>query len=68
MIQNAKLCWLKRARKRLRCQSGGLAQPDREQATRFMESQDPELDCRCSDLVRNLQVFLLEGMYSHGIQ
>jgi hypothetical protein len=67
-VQNAKLTWLKRVNHRQRRRDGGLARPGWVEAIRFMASQDPALDRRFSDLFRNLQVFLLDGMHSHGLQ
>jgi CRISPR associated protein Cas1 len=67
-VQNAKLAWLKRARNRRRRREGGLARPGWVEAIRFMQSQDPALDRRFSDLIRKLQVFLFDGVYHHGLQ
>lgn len=67
-IQNVKLTWLKRAHNRLRRLGEGLAQPGLEQAIRFLESRDTALDFHSTDLIRDLQVFLHDSVYNHGIR
>jgi hypothetical protein len=67
-VQNAKLAWLKHLGNRQRGRDGGLARPGWAEAIRFMTSQDSTLERRFADLIRKLQVFLLNSVDRHGLQ
>jgi CRISPR associated protein Cas1 len=67
-LQNAKLTWLKRLRNGQRRRDGGLARPGWVEAIRFVAVQDAALDRRFTDLIRHLQLFLLDSGRRHGLQ
>jgi CRISPR associated protein Cas1 len=67
-VQNARLAWIKHASNRQRRLYGGFPSLGWKQAISFVESQDSALRSQFLNLMRKLQLFLLDGVQSHGVQ